>query len=200
MKQALLIFAKNLLYGEVKTRLAATAGNDVAFSVYKKLLLHTKEITKNLITDKIVFYSTKIEEQDIWNNEIFKKNIQSGNDLGERMQNAFAYAFENKYEDVIIIGTDCFELTPAIITDAFTYLKNYDVVIGPAEDGGYYLLGMKKLQAEMFQNILWSTPHVLQQTLSVCKKQNLNYQLLQRLSDIDDEEDMAKTKSAFLKV
>ena len=192
MKQSLLIFAKNLIYGDVKTRLAATVGNDVAFCVYKELLLHTKEITKNMIADKIVFYSNNIEKQDIWNDETFKKYLQSGNDLGERMQNAFAYAFENGYKEVVIIGTDCFELTSTIITDAFAYLKKNDVVIGPAEDGGYYLLGMKKLHAEMFQNIVWSTDKVLQQTKAICRRESLTHHLLQQLSDVDDENDLMK--------
>ena len=197
MKQALLIFAKNLIYGEVKTRLAATVGNDAAFSVYKELLQYTKEITKDIPADKIIFYSNRIEEEGIWRNENCNKQIQMGNDLGERMQNAFAYAFENEYEEVNIIGTDCFELTSSIINDAFNRLKNYDVVIGPAKDGGYYLLGMKKLYSEIFQNILWSTDRVLQQTIAICKRESLSCHLLQVLSDIDDEKDLLKTNSAF---
>ena len=197
MKQALLIFAKNLIYGEVKTRLAATVGNDAAFSVYKELLLHTKEITKDILADKIIFYSNRIEDNDIWINETYKKQIQQGNDLGKRMENAFAYAFKNNYDEVVIIGTDCIELTSSIINDAFNQLKNYDVVIGPAKDGGYYLLGMKKLYSEIFQNILWSTDRVLQQTIAICKRESLSCHLLQVLSDIDDEKDLLKTNSAF---
>ena len=196
-KRVVLIFAKNLIHGAVKTRLAETIGNDRAFSVYKELLQHTKEIIKNIIADKIVFYSNNVEEKDIWNDKIFKKQLQSGNDLGERMQKAFDHAFDKGYEEVLIIGTDCFELTTSIINDAFSNLINNDIVIGPAKDGGYYLLGMKKLHGEMFQNIIWSTSLVLQQTLSVCIKQNLSYQLLQCLSDIDNEEDLVKTKSAL---
>ena len=197
MKQAVLIFAKNLIYGEVKTRLAATVGNDAAFSVYKELLLHTKEITKDILADKIIFYSNRIEDNDIWINETYKKQIQQGNDLGKRMENAFAYAFKNNYDEVVIIGTDCIELTSSIINDAFNQLKNYDVVIGPAKDGGYYLLGMKKLYSEIFQNILWSTDSVLQQTIAICKRESLSCHLLQVLSDIDDEKDLLKTNSAF---
>ena len=199
MKQVILIFAKNLIYGKVKTRLAATAGNDVAFSVYKELLQHTKEITKDINIDKIVFYSDPIEALDIWSDETFNKQIQNGNDLGERMQNAFAYAFKNGYEEAIIIGTDCFELTSLIINQAFSHLKDNDIVIGPAEDGGYYLLGMKKLHTELFQDISWSTAYVLQQTVAICSKENLTYQLLQELSDIDDEKDLLKTKLELIK-
>ncbi len=199
MKQVILIFAKNLIYGKVKTRLAATAGKDVAFSVYKELLQHTNEITKNIIADKIIFYSNDIEAMDIWSDEIYKKEIQQGKDLGERMLNAFAYVFKNGYEEAIIIGTDCFEVTSSIINQAFSHLKDNDVVIGPAKDGGYYLLGMKKLHIELFQDISWSTAHVLQQTFANCMKENLTYQLLQELSDIDDEKDLLKTKSALVK-
>ncbi len=198
MKQVVLIFAKNLIHGEVKTRLAETAGKDVAFYVYKELLLHTKGITKDINTGKIVFYSNDIEAQDIWSDETFNKQIQMGNDLGERMQNAFEYAFKNGYEEAVIIGTDCFELTSSIINDAFSFLKKHDIVIGPAKDGGYYLLGMKKLYPEIFQNISWSTANVLQQTLDNCSKKNLAYHLLQELSDIDDEKDLVKTKLALI--
>jgi rSAM/selenodomain-associated transferase 1 len=197
MKQAVLIFAKNLIHGEVKTRLAETIGNDRAFSVYKELLQHTKDITKNIDADKTIFYSNNIDEKDIWKHETYKKQMQKGNDLGERMLNAFEHAFKNGYEEVVIIGTDCFELTSSIINDAFTFLKKHDIVIGPAKDGGYYLLGMKKLYPELFQNIYWSTENVLIQTIAVCSKGSLTYHLLQQLSDVDEEKDLIKTKFAL---
>ena len=199
MKQAVLIFAKNLIHGEVKTRLAETVGKDRALLIYEELLKHTQTITKDLIADKIVFYSNNIEQKDVWDDKVFKKRLQSGNDLGERMQNAFAYVFENGYDEGVIIGTDCFELTSSIINDAFSHLKKHDVVIGPATDGGYYLLGMKKLNTKLFQNISWSTAHVMQQTLAICRKEDLACHLLQELSDIDDEKDLIRTKFALLK-
>ena len=190
MKQAVLIFAKNLIYGEVKTRLAETIGNDRAFFVYKELLQHTKEITKNIIADKIVFYSNNVEEKDIWNDETFKKYLQSGNDLGERMQNAFEYAFTNGYEEAVIIGTDCFELTSSIINDAFSFLKNYDVVIGPAKDGGYYLLGIKKLYKEIFEDKKWSDVSVFKDTINTINKLHLSNHQLETLTDVDEEKDL----------
>ncbi len=190
MKRAVLIFAKNLIYGEVKTRLAATAGNDRAFAVYRELLKHTQTITKDIIADKIVFYSGNIEMDDIWLKEFYQKEIQQGNELGNRMENAFAHAFEKGYDEAIIVGTDCLELTSSILTEAFTNLKDNDIVLGPAKDGGYYLLGMNKLNSELFQNISWSTGHVLQQTKSICINKNLTYYLLQELSDIDVEKDI----------
>lgn len=197
MKQALLIFTKNLVYGEVKTRLAATAGNEVAYQVYKQLLQHTKEITAPILTDKIIFYSNKIEAQDLWDNSIYYKQLQSGNNLGERIENAFGYAFENRYKQVLIIGTDCAEITSSIIDEAFAQINCYDVVIGAAEDGGYYLLGMKKLHHLLFNNIKWSTETVFDDTIAACDQLNLSYYLLPKLRDIDNESDLMRSKSVF---
>jgi len=151
MKPAILIFAKNLIYGQVKTRLAATVGNDVALSVYKHLLQYTAHITHQLPVDKIVFYSNEIEKKDTWNDEVYNKQLQSGNDLGERIHKAFTFAFLEGNTQVAIIGTDCLELTSTIIINAFTQLKNHDVVIGPAKDGGYYLLAIKKYIKSFFK-------------------------------------------------
>lgn len=190
MKQAIIIFAKNLIYGQVKTRLAATIGNDSALAVYKHLLQHTASIVNNLPVDKIVFYSNFIEENDKWNNEVFEKQLQSGNDLGERMQNAFNYGFEQGNKEIAIIGTDCLELSSAIIMNAFAYLQNHDVVIGPATDGGYYLLAMKQMHHQLFQNIEWSTNEVLKKTLGICAQFSLTVYLLPELSDIDNEHDL----------
>jgi len=197
MKEALLIFAKNLINGEVKTRLAATMGNDFAFSLYKQLLEHTVSITNHLPVGKTIFYSTYIDGQDVWSHDIYEKQIQVGEDLGERMKNAFSYIFDKEYEKAIIIGTDCFEISAAVIMNAFIHLNNHDIVIGPATDGGYYLLGMKQVHAELFQNIYWSTSNVLQQTLAVCIDQNLSVHLLTELSDIDIEKDLDKTKYSY---
>lgn len=200
MKQALLIFAKNLIYGQVKTRLAATVGHDMALSVYQHLVLHTVFITDYLPLEKFVFYSNAVEEHDNWSNEVYKKQVQVGNDLGIRMQNAFTYTFEQGNEEVAIIGTDCLELTSAIIMNAFAWLKNHDVVIGPAKDGGYYLLAMKQMHPELFKNIAWSTPVVLNQTLAICLQENLSVYQLPELSDIDKENDLTEEEKQILQI
>src|SRR6266496_6553063 len=188
--QALLIFTKNLIFGNVKTRLAATVSNEVAFTVYKQLVQHTISVTDCLPVDKIVFYSEQIDERDMWSNDIYEKQLQAGKDLGERIHNAFHQVFNKGYSKAVIIGTDCPELTSGIIMSAFVYLNNHDVVIGPARDGGYYLLGMKKLHTELFRNINWSSDKVLQQTLTACRQLFLSTHLLPELSDIDDENDL----------
>ncbi|MEO5650649.1 MAG: TIGR04282 family arsenosugar biosynthesis glycosyltransferase [Ginsengibacter sp.] len=190
---ALLIFVKNLIAGHVKTRLAATLGNDAAIDIYKQLLINLHDKIGLLEVDKIVFYSNFIEE-DIWEEDLFQKEIQEGNDLGERMKNAFKSLFTAGYKKIIIIGTDCPGINKNILEKAFLNLDNVDVVIGPATDGGYYLLGMKNEYSFLFQNIEWSTEVVLQQTIHLCNQNRLSYFLLPELCDIDEEKDLIHLK------
>ena len=200
MKKTLLIFAKNLIHGEVKTRLASTVGHDKAMTVYEQLIAHTIETTKPLPVDKTVFYSKRIELEDAWDNKIYEKNIQTGNDLGDKMKNAFATVFGNRNKKLVIIGTDCPDLNASVIMNAYVYLEDHDIVIGPASDGGYYLLGMKKLHPRLFEKIDWSTEKVLAQTLKICESSNLSTFLLPELSDIDDENDLKKYMNRSLAV
>jgi rSAM/selenodomain-associated transferase 1 len=195
-----LIFAKNLIHGEVKTRLASTVGHDKAMTVYEQLIAHTIETTKHLPVDKTVFYSKRIELEDAWDNKIYEKNIQTGNDLGDKMKNAFATVFGNRNKKLVIIGTDCPDLNASVIMNAYVYLEDHDIVIGPASDGGYYLLGMKKLHPRLFEKIDWSTGKVLAQTLKICESSNLSTFLLPELSDIDDENDLKKYMNRSLAV
>jgi uncharacterized protein len=189
-KRLLIIFYRNPELGKVKTRLAATVGDEKALAIYLALANHTRMITENLSIHKVVFYSHHVDTEDNWSNENYLKQIQSGNDLGERMLRAFDYGFQSGYESICIIGTDCFELTPKIVTDAFDKLKTFHAVIGPACDGGYYLLGMNKLHSEVFKNKIWSTESVAQQTINDFKKSNLSYFTLPALRDVDSEEDL----------
>jgi hypothetical protein len=192
-KNALIIFVKNLIPGHVKTRLATTLGNDAAMNIYQQLLKVVHDNIQGADVDKIVFYSDFIEN-DIWQNSIFQKEVQKGKNLGERMNNAFESLFLAGYEKVVIIGTDCPALDESIIHTAFAKMSDSDVVIGPATDGGYYLLGMKKLHPFLFQNVEWSTSSVLTQTIDLCKINELTYFLLNELSDIDEEKDLIHFK------
>lgn len=188
-ENALIIFIKNLIPGQVKTRIAATLGNDVAMEIYQQLLKNLNNKIQSLKVEKIVFYSEFIEE-DIWNPTIFQKEIQQGNDLGERMENGFKASLAAGYKKAIIIGSDCPGMDENILNDSFEKLTGFDIVIGPATDGGYYLLGMKKNHPYLFQNIEWSTDKVLQQTIDLCNRNHLSYYLLPELSDIDEEKDL----------
>jgi len=197
MNKAVLIFVKNIIEGRVKTRLAATLGNEAAMNIYRQLLQHAHDVIKNIDADKIVFYSDVIEE-DRWNNDQFKKELQQGIDLGKRMENAFIHAFETGYDSVIIIGTDCPEINKNILETAFKELNDFDIVIGPATDGGYYLLGMKKLHSFLFKNMKWSTSTVFKDTIERCNAGQLSYFLLPELSDIDEEKDLIHFKNYLI--
>lgn len=193
-KNLLLIFTRNPELGKAKTRLARSVGNKTALTIYKFLLDKTKEVTQNLTCDKAVYYSVKVRKNDIWDANIYQKHQQIGEDLGIRMQNAFKNSFDKNYEKVMIIGSDLYDLTPNIIEDAFTKLNTNDVVIGPAEDGGYYLLGMKKLQPHIFKNKEWGTASVRKDTLNDLQKVSVH--LLAKLNDVDVIEDI-ENHSAF---
>jgi rSAM/selenodomain-associated transferase 1 len=197
MNKAVLIFVKSMIQGTVKTRLAASLGDEAAMNIYQQLLQHTHDVVRNIDADKIVFYSDVIEE-DRWNNDQFKKELQEGIDLGKRMENAFIHAFRTGYDSVIIIGTDCPQINKSILETAFKQLNNFDIVIGPATDGGYYLLGMKKLHSLLFENMKWSTSTVLKDTIERCNARQLSYILLPELSDIDEEKDLIHFKNYLI--
>lgn len=187
-KKALIIFTRNPELGKVKTRLAKSVGDESALEIYKFLLKHTVAITKNLNVDKYVFYSENIHRDDIWDPEIFRKKLQTGTDLGEKMQNAFSELFEMGYEKVLIVGSDIFELGQSDIENAFEVLQTTETVIGPATDGGYYLLGMKERNAALFQNKNWGTSTVLEETLADLRQKK--YVLLEERNDVDYYQDI----------
>lgn len=187
-KNLIIIFTRNPELGKVKTRLAKTIGDKSALNIYTFLLNHTKAVTQNLDGDKAVYYTIKIRQNDIWNEAIYQKYQQKGNDLGERMHNAFEDAFLKGYKKVVIIGSDLFHLKSNHIEEAYKQLDKNDIVIGPAEDGGYYLLGMKNLHSQVFKNKKWGTSTVLQDTLQDLK--HINVHLLEELNDIDIYDDI----------
>lgn len=148
----LIIFVKNPELGKCKTRLAATIGDEKALTFYKNMLIRTKEVAEQVNADKAIYYSSFIDQNDIWSiHPPFYKFLQSPSpDLGIKMQSAFEDAFKSGYESVCIIGSDCYALDEDIIEQAFEALINQDAVLGPSNDGGYYLLGMKRLIPEVF--------------------------------------------------
>lgn len=187
-KNVLIIFTRNPELGKVKTRLAKTIGDQAALNIYKYLLNHTELTVKDLVCDKAIYYSENVNDHDVWDNSTYQKFAQNGNDLGERMLNAFKVAFDDNYEKVIIIGSDLIDLKEKHIQEAFQKLDTHEVVIGPALDGGYYLLGMRKLHKHLFREKEWGTSSVLRDTLH--DLQNLNVFLLEELNDIDIYDDI----------
>lgn len=188
---ALLIFIKNAALGKVKTRLANTVGAAKALQIYRALMAHTRQLACTVSVSRLLFYSNFVDTEDQWSTNDFQKHLQQGNDLGARMQQAFSLAFE-QHQKVVIIGSDCASLTSAIINEAFDLLDQHPFVIGPAIDGGYYLLGMNQFTPQLFDNMTWSTDTVLSDTLQRIESTGATYALLPRLSDIDFEEDWDK--------
>ena len=187
-KNLLLIFTRNPELGKAKTRLAKTVGDETALEIYKFLLERTRDISSKVNADKAVYYSVKIRENDIWNPDIYQKYQQFGDDLGIRMLNAFKNGFEAGYEKVMIIGSDLYDLSEKNIEKAFVALNTNDVVIGPAEDGGYYLLGMNALQENVFKNKKWGTASVRKDTLKDLSDKKVK--VLAFKNDIDVYEDI----------
>jgi hypothetical protein len=189
-KKLLIIFYRNPELGKVKTRLASTMGDDKALAIYFQLASHTRNITQNLEIDKVVYYTEYVDTEDNWENKDYKKSLQHGDILGARMFNAFTEGFSKNYSSICIIGTDCWDLTHELIQEAFKMLENHDAVLGPAKDGGYYLLGLNHLHAEIFMEKSWSTNKIAQETIDTFNQLNLKFQLLPALNDVDEEKDL----------
>ena len=191
-KELIIVFVRNPELGKVKTRLALAIGKKKALEIYKGLLKHTHNVLSNCNCDCAVFFSEQIDNDGLWNQKCFKKFIQKGDTLGEKMNNAFKKGFEIGYQKIIIIGSDLPDLNSDLIKNAFTKLTLYDYVIGPSEDGGYYLLGMKKLNSTLFKNKKWSTNSVFNDTLKDIENSEIG--MLPKLNDIDTFEDLKKSK------
>lgn len=189
-KNALLIFIKNPIKGTAKTRLAATIGDDAALEVYQELLTYTRQITKASTPDKHLFYNRFIDLEDAWDNTTFQKKLQVQGDLGAKMLAAFQQIFEANYQKAVIIGSDCGDLTTDIIEQAFKALDTHDVVFGPAQDGGYYLLGMKQVHNSIFHNKSWSTAILRKETVEELDTLQISHTNLIELNDIDEYEDL----------
>ena len=186
MQNALIIFIKNPELGKVKTRIAKELGDDAALMIYRELLEITQNSARQANCQRILFYSDFIDESDEWDNSLYSKELQQGDDLGERMKNAFAFVFNNyaiKY--AVIIGSDCPHLATWHIERAFSGLGTHDFSLGPAQDGGYYLLGMRELHGEIFENKTWSTSTVLADTHNQIRAMRKSCYLLPSLADVD---------------
>lgn len=207
-ENAIIVFIKNPVLGKVKTRLAATVGNERALAIYHELMHHTMSVTKQLEIDKYLFYSDFVDENDIWENDRFLKSVQlQTHDLGLKMASAFGIAFQNKHRKTLIIGSDCLELNTEIIKEAYSKLSENEVVIGPAFDGGYYLIGFnfEKIETQcerVFEKIFlgkeWSHEGVCQEAQDACLALNLKCFQLSTLTDVDEEKDYLKTKHLAL--
>ncbi len=185
---ALILFARKPERGKVKTRLAAHIGEDRTLEIYKKLLAHARDVARATQTADAKIFLTDAAGDAFWTE--FEVQEQSAGDLGQRMEAAFETVFAQGYEKVAIIGSDCPDLTAAEVEKAFYLLETTDVVMGPATDGGYYLLGMNAVQKPLFSGIHWSTDTVAAETKAAAAAAGLQLQQLSAHNDIDVLEDL----------
>jgi len=186
--RALIIFIKNPEPGKVKTRLARSVGDERALAIYRRLLAHTRRVALGVDAERLLYYSRFIDHKDDWAASEFQKHRQQGSDLGVRMEQALTTALLD-HSKAVIIGSDCAELHPELIEEAFRRLDDHDLVVGPATDGGYYLLGLTAPAPSLFRQMTWSTAEVLAETLQRAARLNYTCFLLPELSDIDTEAD-----------
>ncbi|MFQ5640583.1 MAG: TIGR04282 family arsenosugar biosynthesis glycosyltransferase [bacterium] len=186
---ALIVFVKYPEPGKVKTRLGAEIGLECAAELYELFMRRTFELCQIAGADKVyVAYEPK-ECQDQFAAlipEEFEQFSQEGDSLGERLQNAFQLVFNKNVDKVMALGSDSPTLPVNLVKSAFDRLDSVDLVLGPAEDGGYYLIGCKAPHPSLFQNIHWSSSSVLQSTLRRAQRLNLSYCLLPEWYDVDD--------------
>ena len=198
----LLIFSRVPVLGRVKSRLAAGVGQPAALAVYHELLAITRTAavaaqvpTTVWLADAVGPEPSAAEAQE-W--AAMTTRCQAAGDLGERMTAAFAVAFAAGASRVAIIGTDCPGLRADHLRQAFALLAEHDVVLGPATDGGYYLLGLRQPQPELFQNKEWSTATVLTDTVADAHRLSRRVALLPELRDVDTAADLAVWRAEML--
>lgn len=213
-QQRLIIFTRYPVPGKTKTRLIPALGADGAAQLQREMteltLTNLYPLLQSTNLEIHIYYSggdrdlmkawlapivEKLDLEIIPRNTHAKYNAlhyqaQANGDLGERMQQAFDEAFQSGINQTIIIGTDCPDLNSALITEAFSALHHHEVVLGPAQDGGYYLIGLNRSLPVLFQQIAWGSDRVLAQTQQIIKKHNLSHDLLKTLTDIDRPEDL----------
>ncbi len=192
--QLLIIFTRRPELGKVKTRLAKDTSDEVALKVYNQLVIHTHGITKDLDVDKWVFYTDEIVFDDLWDEGGFMKLIQAQGDLGIKMQEAVFKGFSAGYLEIVVIGSDIETLTSEIIKEAFEQVKTQNV-LGPSEDGGYYLLGLNEPRTDVFTHKNWGTDTVLMETLQDFENEEVF--LLDELNDIDYLEDIDENSALY---
>jgi rSAM/selenodomain-associated transferase 1 len=200
--KVLIIFVKYPEPGKVKTRLAEELGEKKAAEVYS-LMAETVigEVIHSESYETAIFFDPPDKEDEIikWIGDgsvVFFP--QDGEALGERMSNAFGTAFSDGARKAVIIGTDCVDVTAETVEEAFDLLGETDVVIGPAKDGGYYLLGLNNHEPALFRDITWSTGLVLDQTVGRINEAGLSFTLLKTLNDIDTAGDLRRDGSISL--
>ncbi|MBE9128565.1 MULTISPECIES: TIGR04282 family arsenosugar biosynthesis glycosyltransferase [unclassified Coleofasciculus] len=195
VKERLIVFTRYPEPGKTKTRLIPALGAKGAANLQRQMTEHTMVRTREIkrlrfLSVEVYFSGGNPELMRHWLGWDITYQPQCAGDLGERMASAFQVSFAAGMTEVVIIGTDCPDLNASIMTQAFEMLKEKDLVLGPSQDGGYYLIGLRRLVPELFKGIHWSTAEVLQQTARIAQKLELAVAYLSVLNDVDCPEDL----------
>ena len=192
----LLIFSRYPASGKAKTRLIPLLGAEGAAQLHRRLTEHTVGVARTSRSENsrynitVHYTGAALKDFRSWLGCDLQYKLQPSGDIGQRMQEAFRSSLEHHSSHVIGFGTDIPGLTPAILHQAYAGLDNHDIVLGPAVDGGYYLIGMNSLHSELFNDITWGTGQVYRQTQEICHQLGLRVFELPSLSDIDLPEDL----------
>ncbi|MFT4578703.1 MAG: rSAM/selenodomain-associated transferase 1 [Nitrospinales bacterium] len=193
---AVILFARDPVLGQVKTRLSSSLDDETILRLYtcfvedsleKIRLVHNADCFVAISPSSISGFFNGIESSDT---RLF---IQQGKDLGDKMRQAFVDRFADGYKKVVIIGSDSPSLPVSYINEALTSDK--DLILGPSTDGGYYLIAMTGKVSEVFGGIAWGTSQVLNETLSCVKKASVSLELLPVWYDVDYPEDLKFLKT-----
>jgi rSAM/selenodomain-associated transferase 1 len=183
------VFAREPLPGRVKTRLAAAIGEGAAASVYAALLERTVAVAAGTDFDLVVSYAEA--PSPAWTADLTQRwEVQRGGDLGERMRDAFDRRFGEGRECVVVVGSDCPPLQQEHLADAADALENVPVVIGPATDGGYWLVAQRRPGRDLFSGIPWSSPNTMDATRERLATLAVDWVELDEFYDIDTETDL----------
>ncbi|ASC70418.1 2-phospho-L-lactate guanylyltransferase [Halomicronema hongdechloris C2206] len=194
-QDCLLIFARYPQPGQVKTRLIPALGPVAASDLYRRLAEHTLAQGRALsryrpLSITLWFTGADAAAMTAWLGANIDYCLQPEGDLGYRLHWAFEAAFAQGYRRVIAIGTDCPQLDSSLLNQGFRALDHHELVLGPATDGGYYLIGLQRAVAALFQGIPWSTAAVHQQTVAAAEQLGLSHWQLRSLTDVDTPEDL----------
>lgn len=195
-RRRLIIFTRYPVKGSVKTRLFPALGEEGAASLHKKMTEHTVEWAASLLEKDPGFLEIRFEggsgsSMAEWLEAEWEYVPQGEGDLGERMARAFEENFQKRIKKVVLVGTDCPQLTAFHVKAAFNALKNHDLVLTPTVDGGYCLIGLKQMVPELFVSLAWGTETVFQNTLERAKKAGLSVKCMKPLRDVDVPEDLS---------
>ncbi|MHC5676292.1 TIGR04282 family arsenosugar biosynthesis glycosyltransferase [Nostoc sp.] len=194
-KQHLIIFTRYPEPGKTKTRLIPVLGSVGAANLQRQMTEYTifqvEELQKAIaISVEVRFTGGDLQLMQDWLGLDLVYHSQGEGDLGSRMVRSLGNAFQSGAENVIIIGTDCPGVNAQILATAFENLHAFDLVLGPASDGGYYLIGLRQPMPELFVKIEWGTAQVFQKTVDIAQKLNLSHVNLSLLADVDRPEDL----------